>query len=396
MKHVTAVIGANYGDEGKGLVTDYLCSDEMDLVVRFNGGAQAGHTVVTPEGRRHVFHHFSSGSFRGAATFLSKFFILNPIVFVSELLELGELSLKPKIFVDKDCLVTTPWDMLLNQAFESLTKRCGSCGLGINETMVRSRQERYALRFEDLMKGLDWIRQRLRAIREEYIPVRAHDLGVELSKQEHALSLSEGMMEHFLYDLGVLIGRVRPATWDRTFVRAQEGIVFEGAQGLRLDMSHSNYPYVTHSKTGLPNIVALMKQAEIKDALSVYYVTRTYMTRHGAGPLPHEIFVLPYPEVTDPTNVTNPHQGMLRYGWLDYDHLLEEIRTDLSRAKEIRALPSVAITCMDQIDNDQIQLVRGGRRSGIRIENLVKKFYDSEILSCVASYGPTRDHFQEF
>ena len=90
------VIGANFGDEGKGLVTDYLCSQGAGVVVRFNGGAQAGHTVVTPEGERHVFRHFGSGTFLGVPTFLSQFFVCNPILFFEErkqLIDLGALTL---------------------------------------------------------------------------------------------------------------------------------------------------------------------------------------------------------------------------------------------------------------------------------------------------------------
>ena len=72
---LTAIIGANYGDEGKGLLTDYYAAkSKHSVVVRFNGGPQAGHTVVTPEGKRHVFSHYGSGTLAGAQTFLSKHF----------------------------------------------------------------------------------------------------------------------------------------------------------------------------------------------------------------------------------------------------------------------------------------------------------------------------------
>ena len=85
MKHAFAVIGANFGDEGKGLMTDYFCSqNKKSLNIRFNGGAQAGHTVVTPDGKRHVFSHIGSGTFSGADTYLSEFFTLNPIMFMKE------------------------------------------------------------------------------------------------------------------------------------------------------------------------------------------------------------------------------------------------------------------------------------------------------------------------
>src|SRR5580698_7114906 len=94
-----AVIGANFGDEGKGLITDFLCSQLDDcLVVRFNGGAQAGHTVVTLRGR-HVFHHFGSGTFNDSPTFLSRFFVVNPLLWEKEHIELGAI---PVLHIDPD------------------------------------------------------------------------------------------------------------------------------------------------------------------------------------------------------------------------------------------------------------------------------------------------------
>ena len=103
-----AVIGANYGDEGKGLITDYLCRQvENPLVIRFNGGAQAGHTVESPEGVRHIFSHFGSGTLAGAPTYLSKHFVVNPILFNREYDVLVEKGIVPKVYVHPDCLVTT-------------------------------------------------------------------------------------------------------------------------------------------------------------------------------------------------------------------------------------------------------------------------------------------------
>ena len=85
-KTAYAVLGASYGDECKGLTTDYLCSKTKGpvTVIRFNGGAQAGHTVQAPNGTRHVFHHFSSGSMLGAQTYLGQHFVCNPILFHEE------------------------------------------------------------------------------------------------------------------------------------------------------------------------------------------------------------------------------------------------------------------------------------------------------------------------
>ena len=98
MKHAKIVIGLNYGDEGKGLMTDFFCrqfpATDLVLNVRYNGGAQAGHTVVTEDGRRHVFSHFGAGSFSpNVITVFDKQFIINPILYVSERKKLEELGI---------------------------------------------------------------------------------------------------------------------------------------------------------------------------------------------------------------------------------------------------------------------------------------------------------------
>ena len=117
-----AIIGANFGDEGKGLTTDYLAAkyDSDALIVRFNGGAQAAHTVQTPSGERHVFKHMGSGSLVESSTYLSEFFICNPMLFCSEYMQLTNLNLQPKIFVNPNTSVTTPFDMMINQIIYKL------------------------------------------------------------------------------------------------------------------------------------------------------------------------------------------------------------------------------------------------------------------------------------
>src|ERR1700675_846017 len=86
MTKAIAIIGANYGDEGKGLITDYLAATSLKttVVVRANGGAQAGHTVITPDKTRHIFSHFGAGLFSGSDTYLAKHFVCNPILFWKE------------------------------------------------------------------------------------------------------------------------------------------------------------------------------------------------------------------------------------------------------------------------------------------------------------------------
>ena len=139
MKDIKIVSGANWGDEGKGLMTDYFSQKPNSIVVCSNGGSQRGHTVVTPDGIRHVFHHFGSGTFNGAATYLPKEFITNPLIFAQEYKELISKKIIPNIYVHGDCMVSTPYDMMANQVIEESRgkQKHGSCGFGIFETIKR-------------------------------------------------------------------------------------------------------------------------------------------------------------------------------------------------------------------------------------------------------------------
>src|SRR5687768_6543349 len=142
-KTAVIIIGALFGDEGKGLLTDYHAArfGSDVIVARFNGGAQAGHTVVLPDGRRHIFSHFGSGTLTGAATFLSRYFVSNPLLFLREAAELEAIGIaSPVIFADERAPVTTPYDMLINQWAETArgSAKHGSCGVGFGETVERS------------------------------------------------------------------------------------------------------------------------------------------------------------------------------------------------------------------------------------------------------------------
>ena len=138
IKNLYGVIGANYGDEGKGRTVDSLCqlhNDKM-IVVCTNGSSQRGHTVIN-EGIRHVFHHFGSGTMTGADTYFSKDFILNPCMFEEEkeLLNKKKIAI-PCCYANENCRVAFIYDMMVNQIVElSRTNKHGSCGCGVWETI---------------------------------------------------------------------------------------------------------------------------------------------------------------------------------------------------------------------------------------------------------------------
>lgn len=252
-KHAFAVIGAGYGDEGKGLMTDRLASEKGDVtVVRSNGGAQAGHTVTTPDGRRHVFSHFSSGSFVGAATHLSEFFVSNPMFFLSEREVLAKAGCDVIVTADPSGPVTTPYDIMINQAVEERRggARHGSCGMGFGETLERNLVDEFSLSVADLRRGGTAIVSKLERIRRYWIPFRLAKLGFDAVPTDMDRLLSDyGIVDRYLQDC--------EAFCDDTDLKddaALSGsVVFEGAQGLLLDQDYGAFPYVTRSNTGLRN-----------------------------------------------------------------------------------------------------------------------------------------------
>jgi adenylosuccinate synthase len=340
LKIATAILGSGWGDEGKGLMTDKL-SHAGTTVVRFNGGAQAGHTVTLADGRRHVFHHFGSGSFRGASTYLSRFFVANPILYLQELTDLRKLRVEPSVTADPRAYVTTPYDMMINQMIEMQrgTNRHGSCGNGINETMKRSGFEQFRLTIFDLLNSAR-LTEILVRIRDVWVPQRLAALGLTANSEWRDHLTSSGVFNHFIADAESFYRSLAVLT------PSLQGtdIVFEGAQGLLLDEDHRYFPYVTHSHTGLKNVNMLAVENGI-EALRVIYMTRAYATRHGPGPFAREVAGLKY---DDRTNVPNDWQGTLRFGHLDLDLLSETIQHDLTHAM-VPVQPVLAITCLDQV-----------------------------------------------
>lgn len=312
MKRARAVIGANFGDEGKGLVTDYLCATQgAGVVVRFNGGAQAGHTVVTPDGLRHVFRHFGSGTICGVPTFLSQFFVCNPIVYLRELEQLIALGVAPTVYAHPNCLVSTFADMMINQELETGRgdKRHGSCGMGVNETITRSDIAELKITMSDLWNGIP-LESRVAEICGRYAEFRTGK----------PLDDADAMIAEFSRVCRDVAGLVRPLG-----IAQCEDPIFEGAQGLQLDQDNKAFfPHLTRSHTGMHNVRILCEQASISE-IETYYVSRTYLTRHGAGPLPGEDRTMHF---HDDTNVDHPFQGKLRFGRLDVGDVYKRCRRD--------------------------------------------------------------------
>lgn len=320
---VKAVIGKNFGDEGKGLATDHLAmlserESRSCIVVRHNGGAQAGHTVEAL-GKRYVFKEISSGSFRGADTFWAP-------TFMPDLYKLSDerdafLSLGvhlPEIYSDPGCPLTYIDDILINMSLESRRgkDRHGSCGMGIDEAKRRSLIPEFRITPGDIASdGADAFYQKLLYIRREYLPKRLEALSLDpASMGEYGELISDG---NVLYNYCEQMCRNSEliTVKDEEFIKNYDDIIFEGAQGLILDEENKAFaPNLTSSRTGLTNPDAMTERLGLEGPLEAVYVTRTYVTKHGAGRFPYEdIFIKEGRSFEDLTNIHNEWQGSIRY-----------------------------------------------------------------------------------
>lgn len=337
MRKARIIIGANYGDEGKGTVvaTYTKKSDGNVLNVLTNGGAQRGHTIKTPQG--YVCHqHFGSGTYYGADSYFSRFFILNPMQFVKEY---ASLLVKPKnIFRDKRCMWSTPYDTMANLIIREAQGKHNTCGMGIWNTIKRYRQmetETLDDFFNDPEKELY-----LRAVKDYYekfltIPDRWKDVWN-----------SPGVVSAFLRDC--LFMCMRTIAADFSGIDDQyENFIFENGQGLLLNDNGKDVDYTTPSQTGIHDALEMLKGIQDVD-ITAHYVTRPYLTRHGDGPIiggdvRRNAMSIHIKE--DVNNYYNNNQGSFRYGNLDIPELKERI------CQDARNIPyTVELTHCDEID----------------------------------------------
>lgn len=325
----TIVVDLGFGDAGKGTIVDSLARQTSNppTVVRFNGGAQAAHNVIAPDGRHHTFAQFGSGSFvPGARTHLSRFMLIDPSSMAAEAHHLSELgcgNVYARLTVDEQALVITPFMVAGNHLREVLRGdgRHGSCGLGIGETTAHSlTYPDEAVRAADL-RDRPTLRRKLRAQQE-----RKHDeFGVHF----------DGLFHHpdVGFDAVLLNDVTAPDVWaetladlgrsftivDGVFLRRlseRSPLIFEGAQGVLIDEWYGFHPYTTWSTTTFANAMTLLQEIGYADSVTRLGVLRSYAVRHGPGPFPTWDDELTT-RLTEPHNGTGRWQGAFRAGWFD-------------------------------------------------------------------------------
>lgn len=322
-----AVIGLGYGDEGKGSVVDYLAGlFPKTLVVRFCGGHQAAHHVVTDK-TWHCFSQFGSGTFHPTSeTYLYKTVFVEPFALVREyqtLLSKGVVDPKIRLKIDEDCPIVTPYHKFLCRIKELLNRK-GTTGLGVGEAVEGMRRGKF-MRIKDLserwtIKGklaelaalaLWHLSEASQQVRDEETKKALEDLSAWALKELDVSVLAQMYTDFY-------------ADWKNCFIKTSDVVIpqecfilLEGAQGVLLDPYDGFAPHVTKTRCILDEQHDVFEDLglEQKDVFKLG-LTRCFPTRHGLGPFVTEDSELSG-AIEDDHNRANPWQGPLRVGWLD-------------------------------------------------------------------------------
>jgi adenylosuccinate synthase len=360
---VIAVIGKNFGDEGKGMAVDYFSlRGGKTMVVRHNGGAQSGHTVArkTHNKKRFIFHELSSGSCCGADTLWIDSFYPDIYKLGEEISNFREMfGFCPNVYSMENVCITTLDDVLINMALESSrgSGRHGSCGMGINECDLRTKAG-FGLKLCQIFSmDADALYHAMLQIRKEYTAKRLQMISGTLNAaaNEYVQLLSNNnILKNSAREIVSNMKYVKLLNnadlWEK--LQSIDTLIFEAGQGLLLDRNHGVYaPYVTASDTGLANPCRFLSCLDLK-LDEVVYVSRTYVTRHGAGPLPNECPKEMIGDlVEDMTNKTNAWQGTLRYASHgNEDDFVTDVRKDIANNRLNGCGVSLFLTHLNETD----------------------------------------------
>ena len=326
-----AVIGLQWGDEGKGKIVDYL-SEDFDLVVRYQGGNNAGHTVIVDD-TTYKLNLIPSGVIRGKICFLGQGVVLDPNHFSNEYDQIKKKINNPKIYLSSNISLILDYHKQLDKINESILnteKKIGTTSKGIGPA-YQDKVGRKSIKLYDL-KSKQIIEEKMHSIKKFYDPIL------------ESFNESKINIEQTIQDLLIFYDVVNELIVDNSQIKKEfknKKILFEGAQGALLDLDHGSYPFVTSSNTVSSNIV-------IGSALQVDYQTvgifKAYATRVGNGPFPSELF----DDIGDYIAEKGVEIGTVtkrkrRCGWLDL--------VSLQYSCEINRVNELCITKADVLNN---------------------------------------------
>ncbi|GAP38409.1 adenylosuccinate synthase [Piscinibacter sakaiensis] len=373
------VVGTQWGDEGKGKVVDWL-TDHAQGVVRFQGGHNAGHTLVI-KGVKTALQLIPSGIMReGVACYIGNGVVVDPTHLLGEIERLEQIGVevRSRLFLSESCPLIMPFHVAVDRAREALREtsgagKIGTTGKGIGPA-YEDKVARRALRVQDL-KHPERFARKLR----DLLDLHNDALGGRLKAEALAF---EPIFEHAMQVAGQLLPMLADVGYRlHTAHQAGANLLFEGAQGTLLDIDHGTYPYVTSSNCVAGNAAA---GAGVGPDLLHYVlgITKAYTTRVGSGPFPTELPMDEPGTVGHHLSTVGQERGTVtgrprRCGWLD--------AALLKRSMIINGVSGLCITKLDVLDGlREIQVCVGYELDGRRIDIL--PLDADEIAACRPVY----------
>ena len=377
--HNVVVVGTQWGDEGKGKVVDWL-TDHAQGVVRFQGGHNAGHTLVI-KGVKTALQLIPSGIMRdGVACYIGNGVVVDPSHLLLEIsrLEAIGLDVRSRLFISESCPLILPFHVEVDKAREAQRENSGAGKIGTTGKGIGPAYEdkvaRRALRIQDL-KHPERFAGKLRDL------LAMHNVALSGYLNSKALEFQP------VFDMAMAAAeQIKPMMADvgyalHTANRAGANLLFEGAQGTLLDIDHGTYPYVTSSNCVAGNASA---GAGVGPDLLHYIlgITKAYTTRVGSGPFPTELPMDVPGTVGHHLSTVGQERGTVtgrqrRCGWLD--------AAALKRSIIINGVSGLCITKLDVLDGlDEIKVCVGYELAGARVDILPLDADDIE--ACVPIY----------
>ncbi len=328
----TVVVGAQWGDEGKGKIVDLL-AQEADLVCRYQGGPNAGHTILV-DGRTFKLRHMPSGILRGKACLLGAGCVIDPALFLEELDELAGCGVGlDSVYVSGNAHLVMPWHVAIDRASE---RRLGNLQIGTTRRGIgpayADKAARLGIRMQDLLDPRI-LRQKIETALAEKNVWLERVYGVEPFEVDQVVEHQESYakrLRHFVVDASLLV--------DQALGRGEQ-VLLEGAQGTLLDLDHGTYPFVTSSNpiAGAAAVGVGIGPTRID---SVIGVAKAYVTRVGEGPFPTEIDGPDQARIRELGGEFGTVTGReRRCGWLDLVALRYAVR--------LNGITSLALTKLD-------------------------------------------------
>lgn len=318
-----SVLGLGFGDCGKGLFVDAMARRwQAHTIVRFNGGAQAGHNVVTPDAH-HTFSQFGAATFvPGVQTLLLDPVIVHPTALLIEaqvLAAAGVSDALSRLHIDGQCRITTPFHQAAGRMRELLRGSAahGTCGVGVGETVRHALEHpQQALRYADLLEA-SVAHEKLQAIRQTLL-AELEPLCTTTHAKELRVLQSESIAVEWLNTARAVARQCPPASAEVIYSQLTKtgAVLFEGAQGVLLDEWRGFHPHTTWSTISTTAVEQALTRFGIHTPVEHYGVLRSYLTRHGTGPLPTEDTALDA-MLPEPHNTAQGWQGRFRRGHPD-------------------------------------------------------------------------------